>query len=235
METVAGFLLGFFGSAHCAAMCGPIALALPGGSLRGIGFVAGRLLYSCGRIVTYALLGGIVGIVGHQVALAGLQHVLSVAIGVLMMIMLVLPSRVSGMLTHGAVFPRLYARLKMILASLFQRRSLSALFALGLVNGLLPCGFVYVALAGGAATGSETGGMLFMTGFGAGTVPTMLGIALLGPSLSLAIRRKVSAMVPVLTFIVAVLLVLRGLDLGIPYISPVLSGGTETVPAKACH
>jgi hypothetical protein len=235
MEAVAGFLLGFFGSAHCAAMCGPIALALPGGSLRGIGFVAGRLLYNCGRIVTYALLGAIVGIVGHQVALASLQHVLSVTIGVLMMLMLVLPSRVTGMLGHGVVLPRLYARLKVILASLFQRRSLPALLALGLVNGLLPCGFVYVGLAGAATMGSETGGMLFMTGFGAGTVPIMLGIALLGPSLSVAIRTKVSAMVPVLTFVVAVLFVLRGLNLGIPYLSPVLPGGTETVQTKACH
>lgn len=235
METVAGFLLGFFGSAHCAAMCGPIALALQGGSLHGTGFVTGRLLYTCGRIVTYVLLGAIVGIVGHQIVLASLQHVVSIAIGMLMMLTLFLPSRVGGMLAHGVVFPRLYTRLKMILASLFRRRSFSALFAIGLVNGLLPCGFVYVGLAGAAATGSETGGMLFMTGFGAGTVPLMLGIALLGQSLSGAIRKKVSAMVPVVTFIVAVLLVLRGLNLGIPYISPVLPGGAETVKTKACH
>ena len=122
-------------------------------------------------------------------------------------------------------------RLKVRMSALLRRRSFSSLAVLGLLNGLLPCGLVYVACAGAAASGSVLAGAQYMALFGAGTVPMMLAISLSGrlvpPSLRLSLRRAI----PVCVFLLATLLILRGMSLGIPYVSPDLSHGAPS----CCH
>ena len=125
--------------------------------------------------------------------------------------------------------------LKAAFIPLLERRSVLTLFLIGLVNGLLPCGLVYVALAGATATGNELSAFLFMVGFGAGTFPVMLGMSLLGGAISGGVRKKLSAAVPVLTFVLGVLLILRGLGLGIPFVSPDLSRGGHTTSHETHH
>jgi sulfite exporter TauE/SafE len=229
MHLWTAFLLGFVGSAHCAGMCGPLALALPrGGGSRGI-FLAGRVLYNLGRIVTYAGMGAVFGILGQGVALAGLQRWVSLALGAVIL----LGVFVSPRFANTIPMTRAVSWLKAALGKLLQRRALSSLFGIGLLNGLLPCGLVYVACAVATATGNVFTGVQYMIAFGLGTLPLMLAISLVGTKLQFALRFKVQRLIPVSLVIVGLLLLLRGMALGIPYVSPKLPsqpGGTT-----CCH
>jgi len=218
------FALGLVGSLHCAAMCGPLLLALPappGGAGR---FVAGRLVYQLGRIATYGLLGVVAGLVGRTILLAGFQRWLSIALGVTILLG-VLASKKAAL---SAPVVRLVAHLKSAMSAQLRQRGFRSLALLGMLNGLLPCGLVYVALAGAVAQGGLLDGISYMALFGLGTVPTMLGIGLSGKMFPPAFRLKLRGAIPVGVCLVAGLLILRGLALGIPYVSPALVAG---VPA----
>jgi sulfite exporter TauE/SafE len=218
-------LLGLAGSLHCAGMCGPLALALPhpGGGLPG--FLAGRVLYQLGRLSTYAVLGGLAGLIGRSLALAGVQRWVSITAGVLMLLGLV--ATTYG--RPGQPVLRTVEGLKRVLGKLLQRRSLGALFLLGQVNGLLPCGLVYAACAGAAATGGLLTGSLYVVLFGLGTVPMLLALSLSGRAMPVAWRFRAQRFIPYSVGLVGLLLILRGMELGIPWVSPVLGSGA------VCH
>jgi len=222
----AAFLLGFVGSLHCAGMCGPLALAMPAAGNSRSTFLMGRLAYNAGRVLTYCLLGVLFGVIGQSLAIAGLQRWLSVTAGVAILGVFAASSRFA----INTPFARTVGALKKQLADLLRRRNLGSQFALGLLNGLLPCGLVYVACAGAAASGSWWTGSQFMLAFGAGTVPMMLGVGLLSRRLSLALRFKGQLLIPVSVVVMGLLLILRGMSLGIPYLSPDLSNDPT-----ACH
>jgi sulfite exporter TauE/SafE len=234
MEIVSGFLVGIMGSAHCAGMCGPIALALPTGGKTGWPLLAGRVMYNAGRIVTYALLGLIVGAIGKGVALLGYQQALSIALGVLLILSSLAPAAARRFLPRLPWAGAVQSRVSDALGSLFRRRSVAALFLAGVLNGFLPCGFVVAGLAGAATTGSEAAGALFMSGFGAGTVPIMLGLSLAGYRLPAGFRTRLVAALPWFGVLLGVLLIVRGLGLGIPYLSPA-APSAATPHGGACH
>lgn len=229
MQLWTAILLGFVGSAHCAGMCGPLALALPHWGRGQSSFLLGRLLYNFGRILTYAGMGAAFGLLGQGVAFAGLQRWVSLVLG-------------AGILLGVLLFPRFANRvpvaggvnwLKARLSRLLQRRAMPALFGIGLLNGLLPCGLVYVAGAAATATGDVLSGMRYMIAFGLGTLPMLLGISLLGTKLQFALRLKVQRLIPASLLIVGLLLLLRGMALGIPYVSPKLPA--QANGAVTCH
>ena len=227
MDFTLAIALGLLGSLHCAAMCGPLQLALPmppGGPGR---MVAGRLLYQSGRIATYCLLGGVAGLAGKSLLLAGLQRWLSVALGLLILVGFFLSKK----LALSAPVVRLVMTLKAAMAAQLHQRSLRSLALLGMLNGLLPCGLVYVALAGAVAAGSLPSAILFMAAFGLGTTPTMLAISLSGRILPLSLRVKLRSAIPVGVCLLAGLLILRGMSLGIPYLSPDLTAAHP----NCCH
>lgn len=229
MQLWTAFLLGFVGSAHCAGMCGPLALALPHWG-RGQGsFLAGRLLYNFGRIVTYAVMGGLFGLLGQGVALAGLQRWVSLGLGAVILIGLL----VAPQFANRVPITRSVNWLKAALGGLLQRRAMPAMFGIGLLNGLLPCGLVYVACAAATASGDVLSGMRYMIAFGLGTLPMLLAISLLGTKLQFALRFKVQRLIPVSLLIVGLLLLLRGMALGIPYVSPKLPA--QPNGAVTCH
>lgn len=227
MQLWTAFLLGFVGSAHCAGMCGPLALALPGGQ-RGV-FVIGRVLYNLGRVVTYMAMGAVFGLLGQGVALAGLQRWLSLALGVIILAGLFSSRRLAGALP----VTRTVQWLKSTLAGQFKRRELTSLFTVGMLNGLLPCGLVYIACAAATATGSLVNGVDYMLAFGLGTVPMLLMISLVGTKLQFVLRLKLQRLIPASLAIVGALLLLRGMALGIPYVSPKLPA--EPAGASCCH
>jgi sulfite exporter TauE/SafE len=221
------FMLGLAGSLHCAGMCGPLTLALPATGSGPVGFIAGRLAYNFGRITTYTALGVVIGWLGRSLALAGVQRWVSMAAGIAIIAGLVLSHRASGAgLTAAAV-----RQLKNALGTVLRRRSISSLWTLGLLNGLLPCGMVYAAAAGAMATGGWLSGIWYMALFGLGTLPVMLGISLSGTAIPVAMRLRLQQLVPISAAVVGVLLILRGMSLGIPYISPDLASGT----CAHCH
>lgn len=227
MELWTAFLLGLVGSAHCAGMCGPLALALPRGERAT--FVLGRLLYNVGRVVTYMLMGAFFGLLGHGFALAGLQRWVSLVLGIAILAGLFISPRFA----NAVPVSRFVGWLKSTLGLLFQRRALTSLFGVGLLNGLLPCGLVYIACAGATATGNLLSGVDYMIAFGLGTVPMMLAISLVGTKLQFVLRLRLQRLIPVSLAIVGALLLLRGMALGIPYVSPKLPA--QPGAASCCH
>ena len=224
MEPWTAFLLGLVGSLHCAGMCGPLALALPQGKGSVPGYLAGRFAYNLGRIITYSLMGLMFGSVGRLLMLAGVQRWVSISLGLLLIIGLFTSRRLALWRPVTALVDELKKQLGMLL----RKRSLISLAMLGLLNGLLPCGLVYVAGAGATATGHMLAGAEYMAMFGLGTLPMMLAISLSGSLVPLGLRLKLSRLVPVSVFILGTLLILRGMSLGIPYVSPDLSGATPS-------
>jgi len=219
-------ILGFAGSLHCAGMCGPLALALPVTSNTRTGFVTGRLVYNLGRMATYSLLGVVFGLVCQTLVFAGVQRWVSISLGLALLFGLAS----SRKLALWRPVTSLLARIKFSMSGLLRNRSLFSLAVLGVLNGLLPCGLVYVACAGAVATGSLLSGALYMAVFGVGTIPMMLGIGLFGRLVPLSLRLHFRKAVPASVCLLAGLLIMRGLSLGIPYLSPDLSKG-----AVCCH
>lgn len=235
MELIAGFTVGLLGSAHCIGMCGPIALVLPAAQRSGARYVLGRVIYTIGRVLTYAVLGLVMGFLGRRIALAGFQQTLAVVLGIAVLLGALVPVVGARLPAQWSPLRRLYQWLSARLASLLRARSLTSLGLIGLLNGLLPCGLVYLALAGAAATADELRAVLFMVGFGGGTIPAMLAVSLAGSVVPERWRRRMTRLVPVAMAVVGVLLILRGLDLGIPLVSPELSASPSMEGTGNCH
>lgn len=233
---LAALALGLFGSLHCVGMCGPLALALPGTSANRLHFYAGRLLYNLGRITTYALLGAVFGLFGAAARIAGLQQALSVATGTVILLWLLLPKRLKQGIRNQAGTTGGMMRLKALFAPLFRSHRYAAQYGIGLLNGLLPCGFVYVGLAGAVAQPGVSASAMFMALFGAGTLPAMLLVSVAPGFISPAFRIHIRRLLPVGTVLLALLLIVRGLSLGIPYLSPGLPAApVAATAAAACH
>jgi sulfite exporter TauE/SafE len=230
----AAITLGFLGSFHCVGMCGPIALALPLNRESLFSKICGVLLYNVGRIFTYSLVGGLFGLIGQSIVIAGYQQGLSIALGVAILIMVLLPNAITNKLKILSFAFSYIGKVKQLLKKVFQKNSYSSLFFIGTLNGLLPCGLVYLAIAGAIATGSFLQGSFFMAIFGLGTLPAMLAISFVGSSININVRKKINSAIPVFTVVMALLLILRGLNLGIPYVSPVMSS-TKPECHKCCH
>ncbi len=226
----AAILLGLMGSLHCLGMCGPIALALPVHTMsKGARFTS-VFLYNFGRILTYACIGLIFGLAGWGLVLSGFQQYLSIALGLLLLLAAFFP-----VLTNKIkipVFERLVFVLKQKMGYYLKTRRVPAFFVLGMLNGLLPCGLVYVALAGALASGTGAQGSLFMAAFGFGTIPAMMALPLLGGLVKPQQWAKMKKLIPYTLALFGILLLLRGLDLGIPFISPQM---TESGSMNCCH
>ena len=236
----AGFLFGLLGSFHCVGMCGAIALALPGASGSRGQYLAGRVLYNLGRITTYGGLGAAAGLLGQGLRLAGWQQGLSLVSGALILLLVATPERYLGRAAAVLRLDVALAQVRSKLVYFYQRPSLGALYATGVLNGLLPCGLVYLALAGALSAPGVAGSAAYMALFGVGTLPLMLALSLTGKLVPLQWRGRMRRAVPVLAAAMAALFIVRGLGLGIPYLSPQLSStatGTVGQPASVhcCH
>lgn len=226
--------LGFLGSFHCVGMCGPIALALPLNRESIFSKVTGALLYNTGRVFMYALLGGLFGLIGQSIIIAGYQQSLSIALGITVLVMILLPNKFANKFRFLSFTYSFIGKVKQKLKTLFKQNSYSSLFFIGTLNALLPCGLVYLGIAGAIAAGSLVQGSIFMALFGLGTVPAMLTVALISSSININFRKKINKAVPVFAASMALLLILRGMNLGIPYISPEMSV-TKPECTKCCN
>lgn len=233
MEVWTGFVVGLLGSLHCVGMCGPIVAALPQGEGGRMSFLYGRLLYNAGRVVTYALIGLLFGLIGKTIFMAGYQRGLSIAIGVAIILAVITPSRYSQGLISAMGLGKLYAIISKMWGRLFRSSKKTSLFAIGILNGFLPCGFVYVALAGAVATGGALKGSAYMALFGVGTIPILLAFSLVGNVIGQKFRHAFSRAVPVLAVALALVFILRGLSLGIPILSPKMTQDLATGEVKS--
>ncbi len=229
--SLAGFTIGLMGSMHCIGMCGPIALALPvHGGPRSTRWI--RIgLYNMGRAATYAMLGLIFGFVGSQFRIWGLQQILSVGAGMLILFLLI--SRYS----FSSRIPWLASLQKTVEGKvsrwLAAPKRTTSYFMIGIWNGLLPCGLVYVGIAAALTTSNVWHGTLLMFSFGLGTLPVMAALMIFGQFISPGVRHKLNRAVPYLIACMALILILRGLNLGIPYVSPKMDRGADQI--ENCH
>lgn len=226
---LAGLGMGIAGSFHCIGMCGPLALSIPLDATSSFARLLSVWLYNLGRVLTYFLMGMVLGWAGYRFAIIGYQQYFSIAMGVALLMML-LPAR---------YFPEIkwlknaQQGIKRTLARFLARRNRPLSFLLiGALNGLLPCGLVYMAIATALVIGGAFTSGIFMAAFGLGTIPLMALLMLSGHHLSFSFRLRIKRLLPYFVAVVAVLMVLRGLNLGIPYISPAFSTG---VGAVDCH
>ncbi len=206
-------LLGLAGSLHCVGMCGPLLLALPLDAAGKWQVLRQMLVYHSGRILTYAALGILFGLLGKGLAIAGFQKILSIGAGVFMLGMAFMAWRFERLVTALPGFSAFTQQVKTGIGNLMRHNPNGSSFLIGLLNGLLPCGMVYAALAGAIATmGGQEGG-LFMAVFGLGTLPLLLMVSVLGRSFSMTLRQRIKFAQPILLGLVGLLLLQRGLHL----------------------
>jgi sulfite exporter TauE/SafE len=221
-----GITLGLFSSLHCVGMCGPLALSLPVYNLSKPKRLIAVANYNMGRVISYSFLGLLVGLLNTVVVFAGIQQWFSIAAGAGLLIFTGI-----GFFTgrkHAAPFN---GWLQNRIGSLLKRSDQLSFLALGMANGLLPCGMVYLAIAAAVGSGSMPGGLLTMFAFGLGTVPAMVILSELGYRIGIKGRIGIRKMMPLMAVIVGSLLLIRGLNLNIPYLSPLLiSDKKELVP-----
>lgn len=210
------FTIGLLGSVHCVGMCGPIALALPYGKQNRLHATVNALKYNLGRAVTYMFLGLLFGLVGQGIFLAGYQSALSIVLGALMLLLAFFSLDLEKYLVHRSIFTKGLYRLKNNLARLLKVDTQPSFFLIGLLNGLLPCGLVYMAIVGAVSTGHVLTSALYMGLFGLGTLPLMLTTSLTGHLMSLRFRKYLQKLLPALLIIMAVLFILRGLNFHLP-------------------
>ena len=234
-EILTAFTIGFLGSFHCIGMCGPIAIALPVPNSSNLSFFTGRILYNIGRVVTYSFLGLLFGLVGGRIALTGAQQVVSIVLGVLIIIAVLLPQRYKNIFVQHKLVQKLAQPLKSNISNLFKKGTFSALFLIGILNGFLPCGFVYIGLAGSIASGDAISGAAVMMLFGLGTIPAMFAATVFGKFINVGIRMKLKKAVPVFAILLAAVFIMRGMNLGIPYLSPKISTTHVEENNLDCH
>ena len=220
MDFITPLTIGLIGSFHCIGMCGPIVVALPLKKHNLLSKITGAILYNSGRVFTYSVIGILFGLLGRGIHLAGFQQWTSILLGIVMIITVLFPYFFREKITIGSLFSGFASRLIVRLKRLFTDRSYSSLLMIGILNGLLPCGLVYVAVAGAINSGTVVSGAFFMMFFGIGTIPLLLVAILAGNLIGYQIRSKMLKIVPYFVFMLGVLFILRGMSLGIPYVSP---------------
>ena len=213
-------LLGLMGSFHCLGMCGPIAFILPVDRNNRAKMSLQTLLYHLGRMTAYALIGLVFGYLGKGISLVGFQQKVSLILGIVMVILAFVPASKVLRLKPLAGWNKFVYFIKNSLSNYLQKRSTLGFYVIGFFNGLLPCGLVYIALVGAMATGDPIMGALYMAIFGLGTAPMMTLAIYLGNFVSVKVRNNINKLIPYAVALVGILFILRGLNLGIKYISP---------------
>ncbi|MEP3208626.1 MAG: sulfite exporter TauE/SafE family protein [Maribacter sp.] len=217
---LSAIILGLMGSLHCVGMCGPIAFVLPVDRTNNYKKFIQIFIYHFGRLLAYGIIGLVFGLVGKGLYVFGMQQKLSIAIGILMIIIVLIPYKTFNKYNFSKPLYKMVSKVKNRLGQELKKKSPDTFITIGFLNGFLPCGLVYVALFGAIAMGSAAQGSLYMILFGLGTIPLMTTAIYFSGLLKGTLRRKVQQLIPVFVILVGALFILRGLGLGIPYLSP---------------
>ncbi len=231
---LSAFILGLLGSFHCVGMCGPIAFMLPVNRSNTIQKFLQVFLYHFGRLLAYSIIGVFFGILGKSFSIFGLQQKLSIVVGVIMIILVITPYQIFIKYNFSKPIYKIIAKVKNSLGVALKKKTPDTFLSIGFLNGFLPCGLVYMAVFGSIASGTIIEGSLYMLFFGLGTIPLMTIAVYAGNFLSQKARQHIQKAIPVFVILIGLLFILRGLGLGIPYLSPKLT--VETVSADfECH
>lgn len=213
-------IFGFISSLHCVGMCGPIALMIPVDKDNVVKKWLQISTYQIGRVTAYTSLGVLFGFLGAGFFMAGFQQQLSIVVGVVMILIAIIPEKKLAQYNFSKPIYKFISEVKTQLGLQFQKKSYKSLFLIGLFNGYLPCGMVYVALFGAMAMNNIFLGSLYMTLFGLGTIPLMMVLVNFLKTTQFSYYSKFQKIIPILIICIGILFVLRGFGLDIPYISP---------------
>tara|TARA_R110002167_G_scaffold54714_1_gene155832 strand:- start:150 stop:854 length:705 start_codon:yes stop_codon:yes gene_type:complete len=213
-------ILGLMGSLHCVGMCGPIAFMLPVDQTNNYKKFGQIFIYHFGRLMAYGIIGLVFGFLGKGLSIFGAQQKLSIAIGIIMILVVLIPYKIFNKYNLSKPIYKVISKVKNQLGKELKKKSPDTFLTIGFLNGFLPCGLVYMALFGAIAMGNALQGSLYMMLFGLGTVPLMTTAIYFSGLLKGGIRQKVQKVIPVFVVVIGLLFILRGLGLGIPYVSP---------------
>ncbi len=225
--------LGLLSSFHCLGMCGPIAFVLPVGRRSKASKILGISVYNIGRIITYSILGLLIGFFGEGLRFIGVSQIISIVLGVLLIVYVLFAKKLFKINIYNKHAYQFNAFVKAKLGVFLKKKSNTSLLVLGFLNGLIPCGVVFIALQGALIQNSLVNSMMFMLMFGLGTVPMLFGVTYLSNTFSRITKVKINKVMPYLTVVIALLLIVRGANLDIPYISP--SYNQQTNEMNCCH
>lgn len=212
---VSAFILGIGGSLHCLGMCGPLVMALPFGTSKPENTAFNLSLYLVSKALMYGVLGLAVGTLGLGMRLITGQLVLSVAAGIFVLLVTLLP-----WIGRKVNLPYEFDRM---IRAWFQKRLANpkwySFVLYGIFNALLPCVMILVAFGASAATGHPLSGFLFMLVFGLGTVPALLMAYLSGRLITRRFRLNLQWTSRAISVLLGVVLVVRGMNIHIPHSS----------------
>lgn len=231
---ISALIFGLLGSFHCVGMCGPIAFLLPVDHKNNVRKLGQISLYHFGRLNSYAIIGLLFGLLGKGFSLFGLQQQISILVGVLMILVILLPYKKFSKYNGSKPIFKIVSKVKSNLGKQLKRKSPDTFYTIGFLNGFLPCGLVYMAVFGAIASGTALEGSLYMGVFGLGTIPLMTTAIYLGNFINLNIRSKIRKAVPVFVILIGLLFILRGMGLGIPFLSP-MELTPEITATQSCH
>ncbi|MBO3098822.1 sulfite exporter TauE/SafE family protein [Gelidibacter pelagius] len=213
-------ILGLLGSFHCVGMCGPIAFMLPVDRENSAKKVFQIFTYHFGRLLAYSIIGLFFGLVGKSLYIFGLQQQLSIFIGILMIVVVLMPTKIFNKYNFSKPIYKLISRVKRALGQAFKKKTADTFLTIGFLNGFLPCGLVYMAVFASLGMEGALKGSLYMALFGIGTIPLMTSAIYLGKFLNTTVKQRIQKAIPVFVVVIGLLFILRGMGLGIPYISP---------------
>lgn len=232
---IAGLSIGLAGSLHCVGMCGPLCLALPLKQKSSSQRTTLLIIYQIGRIITYSFFGLLIGWLGHRVSLAGYQQSFSITMGSILIVLAIF-SLMSSKQFGIKFLNKFYLFVQQKIASSFKNlQGATSYLVMGIANGFLPCGLVYMALASTLSLTGISESVIFMASFGLGTIPAMLLTGLAGQLIRPNIRINIEKTIPYLIIAMGILLILRGMSLGIPFISPVLPAAAGDAASCPTH
>lgn len=217
---LSAIILGLMGSLHCVGMCGPIAFMLPVDRTNIFKKGTQICIYHFGRLLAYSIMGVLFGFVGRGLYIFGIQQKLSIITGVLMIAVVLLPYKIFSKYNFSKPIYKIISKIKGRLGQALKKKTADTFITIGFLNGFLPCGLVYMALFGAIAMANPLEGGLYMMLFGIGTIPLMTTAIYFSGFVKGATKQKIQRLIPVFVVIIGVLFIVRGLGLGIPYVSP---------------
>ncbi|WP_299246576.1 sulfite exporter TauE/SafE family protein [uncultured Aquimarina sp.] len=218
---VSAFILGLLGSFHCVGMCGPIAFMLPLDHKNHLKKFFQLSLYHLGRLLAYSIIGLFFGFIGKSLNIFGMQQGLSIGIGVLMILLVLIPSPLLMKYNFSKPIYKMISKVKNALGKELKKKTPDTFLTIGFLNGFLPCGLVYMAVFAAIALGDIMASSMYVILFGLGTIPLMTVVVYAGNLFKGNwIRKHIQKAIPVFVVLIGLLFVLRGMGLGIPYVSP---------------
>jgi sulfite exporter TauE/SafE len=231
---LSAIIFGLLGSFHCVGMCGPIAFMLPVDRTNSFKKISQISAYHIGRLLAYAIIGLCFGLIGKSLNIFGLQQQLSIVIGVLMIVVILIPIHTFNNFNFSKPLFLFISKIKNELGAALKKKTADTFLTIGFLNGFLPCGLVYMAVFASLAIGNAWESSLYMMLFGLGTIPLMTTAIYLGKFLNSTVKQRIQKAIPVFVIIIGLLFILRGLGLGIPYISPANMQHTASSKME-CH